>query len=402
MAIVIRARWIYLAAGLLAVLLASAVYRLWPRPLESAPRTMIPVWERIGNRDVLRQPDRFLIADIAQYDNELFAFMMFTYMRARPPLDNAEFFLTYRRQEHTITYVIQAELPNDLLAAVEELSTAEVAGLIDRGSWRFVTKDSVERLREETRLFQAAYNLPIRQKLEDLSRTQLIAYIRRFVRFKSMTDPRIRRKLKPIPEPLTSKEARQLAEDIVAVADFYSIPLDFFLGIGAMENNYMNVEGDLRHAIWKRRLQRGDVVLKRKGGRFLVLNSALGVWQITRETLRYAHRRYLQDHRDYSRLPARLRPPKVLNFDDIEPEVLTTYAGLLFRDLLDRCQGDVHTAVGAYNGGIGNPNARYAEGVKMVADYARRLMEHAAVLNGPVAEMQFRREDTGHSQHPRI
>jgi hypothetical protein len=57
-------------------------------------------------------------------------------------------------------------------------------------------------------------------------------------------------------------------------------------------------------------------------------------------------------------------------------------AGLLFRDLLDRFHGDVARAVGAYNGGPGNPNPLYEEGVRMVADYARRVMEHAAALNG--------------------
>jgi hypothetical protein len=122
----------------------------------------------------------------------------------------------------------------------------------------------------------------------------------------------------------------------------------------------------------------------------LVLNQASGVWQITRETLRYAHKLYLKDTRDYSQLPPRLQPPKELNPDDVDPAVLTTYAGLLFRNLLDRFHGDVASAVGAYNGGPGNPNQRYEEGVRMVADYARRVMEHAAVLNGrPAAGVNF-------------
>ena len=138
---------------------------------------MIPVWDRIGNRDVLRQPGRFLIAEIGHYDNELFAYMMFTYLRAKPPFQSAEFLLTYRRDDRTITYLIQAQLPNDLLAAVKELSAAQAAGLIEEGSWRFVTKKSLDRLREETREFRAAYNLPSRRKLEDLSRAQLVAYI---------------------------------------------------------------------------------------------------------------------------------------------------------------------------------------------------------------------------------
>jgi hypothetical protein len=231
--------------------------------------------------------------------------------------------------------------------------------------------------------------MPGRKKLEDLSRAQLVGFIPRWLRFKSATDPRIRRQIDPVPRPLDSEEAGLLAEDIVTIADFYSLPLDFFLGIGAMENNYMNVAGDLEHAIWKRSAEKGDVVLKRKKGRVLVVNSSLGAWQITRETLRYAHRRFLRDKRDYSLLPDRLRPPSELDFDHVEPPVLTTYAGLLFRDLLDRCGGDVALATGAYNGGLGRPNLRYADGVRAVADYARRVLEHAAVLNGPAAGRRF-------------
>jgi hypothetical protein len=152
----------------------------------------------------------------------------------------------------------------------------------------------------------------------------------------------------------------------------------------------MNVKGDLRHAIWKKRAGRGDLVLKRRSGRVLVLNPASGVWQITRETLRYVHSLYLKDRRDYSTLPAHLRPPQELDLEELAPEVLTTYAGLLFRQLLDRFDGDVAEAVGAYNGGPGNPNPRYEEGVRTVAQHARRVMQHAAVLNGrPAAGMRF-------------
>jgi hypothetical protein len=79
-----------------------------------------------------------------------------------------------------------------------------------------------------------------------------------------------------------------------------------------------------------------------------VLNQASGMWQITRETLLYAHRLYLKDTRDYSSLPSRLQPPKELNPDDADPAVLTTHSGLLFRNLLDQFHGDVASAVGAY------------------------------------------------------
>jgi hypothetical protein len=115
----------------------------------------------------------------------------------------------------------------------------------------------------------------------------------------------------------------------------------------------------------------------------MVSDYAIGTWQITRETLRAAHQLYLRDKRDYSKLPARLRPSRELDVNSVDDAVLTTYAGLLLRDLLDHFGGDVDKAIGAYNGGVRNPNPAYASGVKTVADYARRILEHASVLDDP-------------------
>ena len=332
-----------------------------------------------------------MVAEIGSYDDELFAYLMFQYLRGARALKGAELLLTYRRAEGGLVYLIQVRLENDLIGSLTLLAQAQKAGLIGDFESRYVDENTLRTLQYQTQVFVTAYNLPTNRNLEQLSRPKLIAYVRRFVRFKSVVDPRIRRKLEPVPRPLTRGEAHRLAADIVTIADFYSLPLEFFLGIGAMENNFMNVKGDLQHAIWKRRTQTGDIVLKRQAGRVLVLNPAAGVWQITRETLRYIHNLYLADHRNYSVLPERLRPPKELRVDEVEPDVLTTYAGLLFRQLLDQFHGDVATAVGAYNGGPGNPNSRYEEGVRLVAMYARGVMQQAAVLQGPVAGARFLR-----------
>jgi hypothetical protein len=125
----------------------------------------------------------------------------------------------------------------------------------------------------------------------------------------------------------------------------------------------------------------------------------MGIWQITRETLRYAHRLYLKDDRDYRRLPERLRPPKKLDLKEIDPAVLTTYAGLIFRNLLDRLHGNAALAVGAYNGGPGKPNMQYEEGVRTAAEHARRIMEQAAALQGrPAAGMHFLASSRGDDQ----
>lgn len=377
-----RAIWVGLASIIFLGPTGLAAYRIWPRTLVVRPAPLIPVWKESGGRPVVTLPNRLLVADIGRYDDELYAYLMLTYLRGRSAFEDSELLLTFRKSSGAIVYDLQARLPNDLLSSLDLLARATISGLIPGYDWRFVHVDTYRQLQYQTQVFDTAYNLPIQRKLETLTRPELEDYIRRFVTFKSATDRRVRSSLELAPKPLTGPEASQLAADIVAVSDFYSLPLDFFLGIGAMENNYMNVKGDLSHAVWKRRVSRGDVVLKRRKGQVLVLNQASGIWQITRETLRYAHKLYRNDTRDYSNLPPALRPPQELDPDDVDPRVLTTYAGLLFRDLLDRFHGDVARAVGAYNGGPGNPNPRYEEGVRMVADYARRVMEHAAVLNG--------------------
>src|SRR4029077_15963555 len=90
------------------------------------------------------------------------------------------------------------------------------------------------------------------------------------------------------------------------------------------------------------------------------------------------HVLYLRDKRDYTALPVRLRPPEGLDLNCVSAAVLTIYAGLLFRNLLDRFDGDVQKAVAAYNGGVGKPNFSYAQRVETIAEYARRMLEHGA------------------------
>jgi hypothetical protein len=251
--------------------------------------------------------------------------------------------------------------------------------------WKLLPGPDVRSLEKQTAVFDAAYNMPVKRKLEQLPRPAVAAYLRRFLRFKSNTDPRIRRKIEPVPEPLSSEDAQRLAGDIITVAEFYSLPLDFFLGIGAMENNYMNVRGDLDHSIWKRRPAPDDVVLERRRGRVRILNDSAGVWQITRETLRYAHKLVREDKRKYTALPEHLRPPAQLDMHHVSPQVLTTYAGILLRDLLDLFDGDAVLAAAAYNGGKHRPNLKYGEGVERAAAHARRVLEQSAALNGEPA-----------------
>lgn len=376
-----------------AVLCGMGVFawRYWERKLEPVrPQALAPRVELSEAGVRVAVPGLHLVADLGEFDDELIAYLMTGYLRSTVEREGRLCWLTYERVDDGIRYIIRLQPAQDMLRAIPYLAGLVAAKRIPSITYKWVRQEVTARYRTQSDTFDMAYGLPVKRRLERLSRQELSAYIRRFIQFKAATDGRVRRGDEGLPPPPKGEDAHRMAEDIIAVADFFELPLEFFLGIGAMENNYMNVKGDLGNATWKRRAQKGDIILKRGRRGVLVLNESSGVWQVTRETLRYAHRLYRKDTRDYSQLPEHLRPPQELNLDEVSPGVLTTYAGLFFRNLLDRFDGDVATAVAAYNGGPGNPNMRYQEGVKLVAEYARRVMEQAAGLQGrPAAGMQF-------------
>lgn len=372
-------RYMVASIALVCLIVAAWIgYHTWPREIDLLPYPHFPRVDLNQGRLVVRPYPEYVAAEIASFTDELLAYLHFEYLRSLALVDEAKLFLTVEEVRGKPVYRICLLVENDLLSAIPylyELKAVRYVAGFEFLSW---TAAHLARMRDETHFFDEVYHQPVRQKLESLGAAELQSSLARFLLFKSKTDPRIRRQVEPVPQVLSRMQAQQLAADMIAVAQFYEIPLDFFLGIGAMENNYMDVPGDLEHVVWKKRAEKGDIVLKRRRGRVLVRNYSIGMWQITRETLRFAHSLYLRDMQDYSALPARLQPPKILDLNHVSSPVLTTYAGLLFRNLLDRFEGNVEKAVAAYNGGSVNPNLQYAEQVTVIADYARRILEHAA------------------------
>jgi hypothetical protein len=370
--------------GLLCIAVVGALgtwvaLRTWPQPLPIHLHGY-PSAEVSGGRLRYPFPARIVLAEVGDFDNELSAYLWFDYLRSRPQVAAREVLLTAAERDRNPLYQLYLVLPNDAVEAIPYLAQLKAQGFIAGYDLMFSTVTTVEYDRSQTAVFVAAYNRPLQRNLEQITSQQLVPSVARFLLFKSQTDPRIRRGGEG--DALSGEQATELAADIIAVARFYQLPLDVFLGIGAMENNYLNIRGDLEHAVWKKKAAKDDIILKRRRNRVLVSDYSIGVWQITRETLRYVHRLYLRDRRDYTELPERLRPPKSLELDLTDSHVLTTYAGLLLRDLLDHFDGDVEKAIGAYNGGTRNPNLQYAAGVQMVAEYARNMLERVDAING--------------------
>jgi hypothetical protein len=363
--------------------------RLWPRQMPAArqPGHLGPKFH--GRQIALPFSNEVASAEIATFDDQLEAFLRYEYLRGREPDDASKIFLTVGRSGKHAFYKIFLLVENDQLTAIPRLNRMESHGLITHYELVAWTSEDLALAQQQSRIFENAYNVPTEQKLETLPSFQLLPALADFLVFKSQTDWRVVGRGTRAPQPLTHHQALRLASDILDVAHFYDLPLDYFLGVGAMENNYMAVNGDLTHAVWKKRAESGDIVLERGRKRVLVSDYSIGTWQISRETLRAAHQLYLRDKRHYDRLPPRLGPARDLDVNSVTNEALTTYAGLVLRDLLDRFGGDVDQAIGAYNGGIRNPNPAYAAGVRNVALYARRVLEHAPLpaLKSPAASL---------------
>ena len=376
-----------LATGLLAFAACGYTdYRLWPLDLPATAHPRVPATAIQNKRLVVPITPGTPAAEVATFHDQLQAFLRFEYLRgreARAGHDTSRFYLIAVNKAKVPTYKIYIVTDNDLLTALPQLADLESRNLITHYELSTWTLKDYSYYQQESHTFDVAYDLPTNQKLETINSSKLLPALAQFLIFKSQTDNRVVDRDDTAPQPLTREQATQLATDILDVAHFYDLPLDYFMGVGAMENDYMDVNGDLTHAVWKKRAQRGDVVLRRTQKRVMVSDYAMGTWQITRETLRAAHELYLHDKRDYSQLPARLRPSRELDLNNVPDSVLTTYAGLLLRDLLDHFGGDVEKAIGAYNGGVKTPNPAYASGVKNVADYARRILEHASELDDP-------------------
>ena len=318
---------------------------------------------------------------LAEFDDALYAYLMFDYYRGRELLQGRQVLLTLDHTPGKSLYRILVRLPNDLISGVTELAYLNTKHLASTVEYSWVNGSKLRQYLQETNLFTSAYGDPDVQNMQQIPPAELQFYVGQFIRFKSETDPRIWKASRFNLSPVSTEKADKLAADIIAVAEFYGVPVDAFLGIGAMENNFLDEPGDLNNAVWKKRAERDDIVLQSKRHKVWVLNSSIGIWQITRQSLRHAQQLFLADDRDYSTLPERLRPTRELNIENLDQSVLTTYAGLLLRDLLDQFGGDIEMAVGAYNGTIHQPNLQYAAGVEMVASYARRVIGCTAELN---------------------
>jgi hypothetical protein len=253
-----RYRWVTFAVLCCIGLTGAAAFlyfyvRFQVQPLRFVAVHPFPAELIRNGRATVRCPAAVFATRVATFRDELFAYMMYQHYRSSSPFRNDELLLRYAGDGGEAKYHVLVVLTNDYIASVERVAELHSTRQIEGFEWRLLSQVTLTAYRNQTSLFHSAYNLPVRRTMEELPKSELRALLRRFIRFKSTTDPRVRGRMEPVPSVLSSEDAHRLAGDIIAVAEFYDLPLEYLLGIGAMENNYMVVRGDLQHSIWKRR-----------------------------------------------------------------------------------------------------------------------------------------------------
>jgi hypothetical protein len=245
-------------------LAAILVFYYWPRKLFLPRPRVLEIVEPSNFYPVIRMPDRFLIGQLAQFDDNLFAFLMFDYYRSQKILESKRVMLISRLDQGELLHQILVQLPDDLIAGIVELAELERSHLTSSIRYQWINRANFSRDLDQTDLIEPAASL-------------------------RSLDPEVRK----------------------------------------------------------------------------VLRKCRDTGQTGKPVCSLTHRKAIQE-------AARLQ----------SMQSVTTYAGLLLRDLLNRFHGGELHAIGAHNGTANRPNLRYAAGVELVANYARRVIAGAAEFDG--------------------
>lgn len=209
-------------AIVLSALIAGGLYRLWPRTIKIASGQLRLLWSLREGRQQITMPGRTLVGFLGPYDNELFAWLMFDFARNDQVLAGRDLMLIVnddKRSSYSIALRCSGNLP-DCLDEIVRLRARGIGGML---SWSFLTPATVAHFNEETQVFVRAYSGPVQNDFRHLSAGKRASYVSHFLRFKAATDKRVLGD--SALAPLSSEKASLLAADIIAVADFYDLPL---------------------------------------------------------------------------------------------------------------------------------------------------------------------------------
>jgi hypothetical protein len=98
----------------------------------------------------------------------LSAYLRFDYIRSRPEVDEAAVFLTADETAHGPDYRITILATNDVVTAIPYLAGLQARAIINGFKLTSTPAQRVRYLRQQTAIFVAAYNRPVRRKLDEI------------------------------------------------------------------------------------------------------------------------------------------------------------------------------------------------------------------------------------------
>jgi hypothetical protein len=176
-----RTAWSHYLTASLLVLLAflgcSLEYLAWrfrivPFP-STGDRKSLPIpWMENGVIH-LSMPNGNLLALIGVYSDELTAYLRFQYLQGLEDLAGSTILITNKETATGPQYRLYVILKNDLFPQNQKLASLQISGYIS--GYRFFSppRFRIEQWMNQTRLFESAYDRPVRKRLLQLPRKEL-------------------------------------------------------------------------------------------------------------------------------------------------------------------------------------------------------------------------------------
>ena len=350
-----RRAWITSAVVTLGVIAGSlALHCRWFQPqLGLHAISNCPVPRMVGRSTVLEFPGRIVVVRLGTAAGDVDAYRRLRSLRSGARDGSPVVSVDEAQDAFDILLMIR----NDALAAVQTVEHIRSSGTAPSDlDWFVAAPEVVESWEAQTRILEALY----RQVRLGPGRPD-------------SHDARSDR-----------NAGRSMLADIVAVARHYSMPVNLFELAGTVDTDYIDGTGHIRAARWRSEPSPKEVVIVRSNGRALTVPLDDPSWKLTEEAMQYAHALYMQDRSAGAPVAGLPQPPPTFN-SETRPDVCVTYAGRILRDLLDHCGGDARCTAHAMAVDPADPNVRLDLGVRRVALYAARVMQHLGALTRLIA-----------------
>ncbi len=157
--------------------------RVWTiQPLPSTAPLTTTVDVDPSGRVSIRIPNHLFSTRVATFRDELFAYLMYQFYVDSQTFKRDRLLLYYTGKTSDSKtepeYRIDLVLSGDFIKAVDRVAELNEARSIAGFDWDLVPAGRIKYRQSQTELFIAAYNLPVRRKMEDLSPKELRALLR--------------------------------------------------------------------------------------------------------------------------------------------------------------------------------------------------------------------------------